>query len=71
MKIMALRFYIYCLLSFYFIYGFRAFQNEEDQTTKIMEDFSGYPIHETHFTNSLSSLSLDIESLQKQVIWEE
>ncbi|KAI5649386.1 hypothetical protein M9H77_35391 [Catharanthus roseus] len=32
-----------------------------------MEDFSGYPIHETHFPNSLSSLSVDTENLQKQI----
>lgn len=67
---MALRFFIHFLLSVYFVYGFSidyAHQDEEDQTIKIMEDFSGYPIHETHFSNSLSSLSVDTENLQKQV----
>ncbi|XP_021801857.1 ureidoglycolate hydrolase [Prunus avium] len=42
---------------------------EEDPTIKTMEDFSGYPIHEPHssFQNTVSSLSVDTQSLQKQI----
>ncbi|XP_052188866.1 ureidoglycolate hydrolase isoform X2 [Diospyros lotus] len=39
----------------------------EDPTTKTMEDFSGYPIREPNFPYSLSSLSVDTQSLQKQI----
>ncbi|KAK9931030.1 hypothetical protein M0R45_018326 [Rubus argutus] len=39
--------------------------NNEDPTIKTMEDFSGYPIHESH--SHLSSLSVDAQSLQKQI----
>ena len=44
--------------------------NHEDPTTKTMEDFSGYPIHESHsfISNALSSLSVDAQTLQNQVI---
>ncbi|XP_065863143.1 ureidoglycolate hydrolase [Euphorbia lathyris] len=42
-----------------------------DSTTKTMEDFSGYPIHEPSLsfssTSSPSSLSVDVQSLQKQI----
>jgi hypothetical protein len=43
---------------------------DEDPTTKTMEDFSGYPIHEPHnfIQNFVSSLSVDTQSLQKQVL---
>ncbi|XP_059632403.1 ureidoglycolate hydrolase [Cornus florida] len=41
--------------------------NDEDPTIKTMEAFSGYPIHEPHLPNSLSSLSVDAQSLQKQI----
>lgn len=40
-------------------------QSEEDPTTKTMEDFSGLPIHEPHF--STPYLSVDSSSLQKQI----
>lgn len=42
---------------------------DEDPTTKTMEDFSGYPIHEPHnfIQNFVSSLSVDTQSLQKQI----
>ncbi|KAI5347933.1 hypothetical protein L3X38_000820 [Prunus dulcis] len=42
---------------------------DEDPTIKTMEDFSGYPIHEPHlsFQNTVSSLSVDTRSLQKQI----
>ncbi|XP_071940561.1 ureidoglycolate hydrolase-like isoform X1 [Coffea arabica] len=72
MKIMAMRFSIYTLLvlSVYFISNCPvnlAHRNEDDPTIKTMEEFSGYPIHESHFLNSLSSLSVDAETLQKQI----
>lgn len=43
---------------------------DEDPVTKTMEDFSGYPIDEPHsfFQKSLSLLSVDTESLQKEVL---
>ncbi|KAL7177750.1 hypothetical protein ACSBR2_031006 [Camellia fascicularis] len=44
-----------------------AHKDGEDPTTKTMEDFSGYPIHEPHSQNPLSSLSVDTQSLQKQI----
>ncbi|KAL6292167.1 hypothetical protein ACE6H2_000309 [Prunus campanulata] len=42
---------------------------DEDPTIKTMDDFSGYPIHEPHscFQNTVSSLSVDTQSLQKQI----
>ncbi|ONI26562.1 hypothetical protein PRUPE_1G031400 [Prunus persica] len=42
---------------------------DEDPTIKTMEDFSGYPIPEPHlsFQNTVSSLSVDTRSLQKQI----
>ncbi|KAI3923555.1 hypothetical protein MKW92_044652 [Papaver armeniacum] len=40
--------------------------NEQDPTTKIMEDFSGYPIHEPQFSTS-TSFSVDTENLQRQI----
>ncbi|XP_041007652.1 ureidoglycolate hydrolase [Juglans microcarpa x Juglans regia] len=41
----------------------------DDPTAKTMEDFSGYPIQEPYsfIQNSLSSLSVEMESLQKQI----
>lgn len=41
---------------------------EQDPVTKTMQDFSGYPIQDSHLPNSFSLLSVDSESLQKQVI---
>ncbi|KAK6122709.1 hypothetical protein DH2020_043545 [Rehmannia glutinosa] len=58
-------------LSLYLLFNFVAIssQNDEyDQTTaKTMEAFSGYQIHESPFQGSFSSLSVDIESLQRQI----
>lgn len=45
-------------------------QYEENPTIRTMEDFSGYPIHESGqfgSTNLASSLSVDAQGLQKQV----
>ncbi|KAL9408256.1 hypothetical protein AB3S75_046752 [Citrus x aurantiifolia] len=41
----------------------------EDPTIRTMEAFSGYPIHESNsfVTNLVSSLSVDTETLQKQI----
>ncbi|KDO45906.1 hypothetical protein CISIN_1g0484612mg, partial [Citrus sinensis] len=41
----------------------------EDTTIRTMEAFSGYPIHESNsfVTNLVSSLSVDTETLQKQI----
>ncbi|XP_048430590.1 ureidoglycolate hydrolase-like isoform X2 [Pyrus x bretschneideri] len=42
----------------------------EDPTIKTMEDFSGYPFHESHSTSqshTVSLLSVDTQSLQKQI----
>ncbi|KAF3456860.1 hypothetical protein FNV43_RR01514 [Rhamnella rubrinervis] len=40
--------------------------NGDDPITRTMEEFSGYPIHESH-SHSVSSLSVDARSLQKQI----
>ncbi|XP_073134165.1 ureidoglycolate hydrolase isoform X2 [Henckelia pumila] len=41
---------------------------ESDSTIKTMEEFSGYPFHqEPGFKDSSSALSVDIESLQRQI----
>lgn len=40
--------------------------NGEDPVAITMEEFSGYPIHESH-SHSVSSLTVDAQSLQKQV----
>ncbi|XP_024192098.1 ureidoglycolate hydrolase [Rosa chinensis] len=55
------------LFFFFFLCSFTAIlaHNNEDPTIKTMEDFSGYPIHESH--SHLSSLSVDAQSLQKQI----
>ncbi|XP_050372323.1 ureidoglycolate hydrolase [Argentina anserina] len=52
---------------FFFLCFFTAIiaHNNEDPTIKTMEDFSGYPIHESH--SHLSSLSVDARGLQKQI----
>lgn len=58
------------LLSCFFIFGFivkLAHSYEDDPTIKTMEDFSGYPIHESHFSEPLSSLLVDTDNLQKQI----
>ncbi|KAL6964396.1 ureidoglycolate amidohydrolase, partial [Sarracenia purpurea var. burkii] len=44
-------------------------EDGEDPITKTMEDFSGYTIQEPHFPNSLSSLSVDTQNLQKQYVY--
>lgn len=70
MKQMALRFSLFILsplLLFCCCHGIKAQKDGEDPTIKTMEDFSGYPIQEPHFFNSLSSLSVDTQSLQKQI----
>ncbi|KAH7843093.1 hypothetical protein Vadar_012522 [Vaccinium darrowii] len=67
---MALRFSLFILsplLLFCCCHGIKAQKDGEDPTIKTMEDFSGYPIQEPHFLNSLSSLSVDTQSLQKQI----
>lgn len=56
-----------CLLSSNF--GVISSQKDDhDSTIKTMEEFSGYQINEPHFHDSLSSLSVDTETLQKQVL---
>lgn len=70
MREMALRFSLFILsplLLFCCCHGIKAQKDGEDPTIKTMEDFSGYPIQEPHFFNSLSSLSVDTQSLQKQI----
>ncbi|CAI9776883.1 unnamed protein product [Fraxinus pennsylvanica] len=47
--------------------GFPVITSHNDPSNKIMEDFSGYPIHEPQSQDSLLSLSVDSESLQKQI----
>ncbi|KAL0457076.1 UNVERIFIED_CONTAM: Ureidoglycolate hydrolase [Sesamum latifolium] len=42
-------------------------QDEYDPTTRTMEEFSGYPVHEPHLQDSFTSLSVDTESLQRQI----
>ncbi|KAL0388475.1 UNVERIFIED_CONTAM: Ureidoglycolate hydrolase [Sesamum radiatum] len=42
-------------------------KDEYDPTTKTMEEFSGYPVHEPHLPDSFTSLSVDTESLQRQI----
>ncbi|XVF28677.1 hypothetical protein REPUB_Repub15cG0050900 [Reevesia pubescens] len=39
----------------------------EDPTTKTMQDFSGYPLHEPPHSFTLNSLSVDAQTLQKQI----
>ncbi|KAL3812510.1 hypothetical protein ACJIZ3_013778 [Penstemon smallii] len=58
------------LVLLYFIYGFVVISSNKDEydpTIKTMEEFSGYPIHEPDFQDSLSSLSVETESLQRQI----
>ncbi|KAL8104987.1 ureidoglycolate hydrolase [Apium graveolens] len=40
---------------------------EQDPVTKTMQDFSGYPIQDSHLPSSFALLSVDSESLQKQI----
>ncbi|CAA0829063.1 Ureidoglycolate hydrolase [Striga hermonthica] len=55
-------------LCFSFIFGAISSEKEEyDPTTKTMEAFSGYQIHEPPLEGSFSSLAVDIESLQGQI----
>ncbi|KAL5542167.1 hypothetical protein UlMin_009877 [Ulmus minor] len=67
---MSLRFSQFALLLFLLcsITGIEA-DRDEDPTIKTMEDFSGYPIHESHsfISTAASSLSVDAQSLQKQI----
>ncbi|KAL8026382.1 hypothetical protein ABFX02_14G023100 [Erythranthe guttata] len=43
-------------------------QNDEyDPTIKTMEQFSGYQIHDPHFHDSISSLSVHTQNLQRQI----
>ncbi|XP_047334227.1 ureidoglycolate hydrolase [Impatiens glandulifera] len=44
-----------------------AYNDGQDPIAKTMEEFSGYPIHEPNFPNSVSSLSVDATSLQNQI----
>ncbi|KAK9288457.1 hypothetical protein L1049_016914 [Liquidambar formosana] len=68
---MALRFpySLPLLLFFYYSFSMIVAHKDEDPTKKTMEEFSGYPIHESQscFPNSVSSLSVDAQSLQKQI----
>ncbi|KAK4732499.1 hypothetical protein R3W88_025487 [Solanum pinnatisectum] len=66
---MALRFSLFIFIfSLYFICDFPGiFGHDEDRTIKTMEEFSGYPIHEPKYPNSLSSLSVNSDTLQKQI----
>ncbi|KAE9455400.1 hypothetical protein C3L33_12692, partial [Rhododendron williamsianum] len=69
---MALRFSLLVLSPLFLLcccHGIKAHKGGEDPATiKTMQDFSGYPIHEEpHLPNSLSLLSVDTLSLQKQI----
>ncbi|KAF8388188.1 hypothetical protein HHK36_026854 [Tetracentron sinense] len=68
---MALRFSLVVLLTLFSSCCFSAIlaHRDEDPTTKIMEEFSGYPTHESHscISNSVSSISVETESLQQQI----
>lgn len=55
------------VLSVYIVFGLPVITAHNDPSNKIMEDFSGYPIHEPQSQDSLLSLSVDSEGLQKQV----
>jgi ureidoglycolate amidohydrolase len=67
---MALRFPQLPLLLLCFCCSVIIAHKDEDPVTKTMEDFSGYPIDEPHsfFQKSLTLLSVDTESLQKEVL---
>lgn len=66
---MALRFLHLPLLVLCFSFSVIVAHKDEDPTTQTMEDFAGYPVHEPHsfIQNSISSLSVNTESLQKQI----
>uniref|UniRef100_M1B7S0 N-carbamyl-L-amino acid amidohydrolase n=1 Tax=Solanum tuberosum TaxID=4113 RepID=M1B7S0_SOLTU len=66
---MALRFSLFIFIfSLHFICDFPGiFGHDEGMTIKTMEEFSGYPIHEPKYPNSLSSLSVNSDTLQKQI----
>ncbi|XP_060181306.1 ureidoglycolate hydrolase-like [Lycium barbarum] len=69
---MALRFSLFLFIfSLCFICDFTAIsaqRDDEDMVIKTMEEFSGYPIHEpNNYPNTLSSLSVNSETLQKQI----
>ncbi|XP_004288446.1 PREDICTED: ureidoglycolate hydrolase [Fragaria vesca subsp. vesca] len=55
------------IVLFFFLCSFTSIlaHTNEDPTIKTMEDFSGYPIHESH--SHLSSLSVDAQGLEKQI----
>ncbi|XP_022863470.1 ureidoglycolate hydrolase isoform X2 [Olea europaea var. sylvestris] len=55
------------VLSVYIVFGLPVITAHNDPSNKIMEDFSGYPIHEPQSQDSLLSLSVDSEGLQKQI----
>lgn len=57
------------ILSLYFLGRISSQSNEHDATIKTMEEFSGYQIHEPRLqdSSSPSSLSVDTDSLQRQV----
>lgn len=56
---------LFFLLAFTATFG----NSHEDPIIKTMEDFSGYPVHDSQsfISNSLSSLSVDAQSLQNQI----
>ena len=59
---------ILLILSLYLFAGISSQSNEYDATIRTMEEFSGYQIHEPTFhDSSSSSLSVDTETLQRQV----
>ncbi|XP_015887832.3 ureidoglycolate hydrolase [Ziziphus jujuba] len=64
---MSLRFFHFALLLLFLCSFTPTFaQNGQDPITKTMEEFSGYPIHESN-SYSVSSLSVDAQNLQKQI----
>lgn len=64
--------FIALLLHFIFVSSFSSAlpQNHDDPTIRTMEAFSGYPVHEPSsllISNPISSLSVDADTLVKQV----
>ncbi|KAK6914047.1 Peptidase M20 [Dillenia turbinata] len=63
---------LHLLLLFFicFVSAIRAYTDEDDRTRKTLEEFSGYPSHDSHSCGSdptVSSLSVNKETLQKQI----
>ncbi|KAI4317966.1 hypothetical protein L6164_025786 [Bauhinia variegata] len=60
---------LFFLLLLLFSFSANSFHGDEDPTIRTMEQFSGYPIHDSHSSipNSVYSLSVDAQSLQKQI----